>query len=57
MSVDEIEDCNIELLPVAMAAAYALLDALRVPGKIIVDDERAELKVETLGCRLGGNHD
>ena len=40
-----------------MAAAYALLDALRVPGEVVVDDEGAELEVDALPCRLGGDHD
>ena len=45
------------LLAVAMAAPDALLDALRIPGKVVVDDEGAKLKVDTLGGGLRGNED
>ena len=38
-----------------MAAADALLDPLRVPRQVEVDDQRAELKVDTLGGRLRGD--
>jgi hypothetical protein len=40
-----------------MASADALLDALRVPRQIVVDDERAELQVDALCARLCGDHD
>ena len=40
-----------------MAAANALLDALRVPRQVIVDDEGAELQVDAFGSRLGRDHD
>ena len=39
-----------------MAAANALLDTLRVPRKVIIDDQRAELQVQAFGCGFGGNH-
>jgi hypothetical protein len=32
--------------PSAQAAADALLDALRVPGQVVRDDQRAELQVD-----------
>jgi hypothetical protein len=32
-----------------MAAADALLDALRVPGQIVIDDKGAELEVDAFG--------
>ena len=54
--VEEVDNYHVVLLPVAMAAANALLDALWVPGHIIVHHQRAELEVDALGCRLGGNH-
>ncbi len=40
-----------------MAAADALLDALRVPRQVVVDDQRAELEVDAFGAGFGGNHD
>ena len=55
--VQKIDDNDIELLPVAVAAADALLDALRIPGKVVVDDEVAELEVDALGGGLRGDHD
>jgi hypothetical protein len=48
---------HVVLLPVAMAAADALLDALRVPGQVVVHYQRAELEVDAFGARLGGDHD
>ena len=43
--------------PKRWAAADALLDALRVPRQVVVDDHRAELEVDALRGRLGGDHD
>ena len=45
------------LLPVTVAAADALLDALGVPGQVVVDDQRTELEVDALGGGLGGKQD
>ena len=39
-----------------MAAANALLDALGIPGHVVVDDERAELEVDALGRCFRCNH-
>ena len=55
--VQEVDDDDIVLLPVAMAAADALLDALRVPGQVVVDDQRAELQVDAFGRGFGGEQD
>ena len=55
--VQEVDDDDVVLLPVAVAAADALLDALRVPGQVVVDDQRAELEVDAFGRRFGGEHD
>ena len=55
--VEEVDDHHIETLTVAVAAANALLDALRVPRQVVVDDQRAELQVDALGSRFGGDHD
>ena len=45
------------LLPIAMAAADALLDALRVPGQVVIHHQRAELEVDALRAGLRGDHD
>ena len=44
-------------LTVAMAAADALLDTLRVPRQIIIDHQGTELQIDALRPGLGGNHD
>ena len=56
-AVDEVDHHHVVLLTVAVAAPDALLDALRVPRQVVVDDERAELEVDAFGSGLGGNHD
>ena len=56
-SVEEVDDHDIELLAVPVAPADALLDALRIPGKVVVDDQVAELQVDPLGGCFGRNHD
>ena len=55
--VQEVDDDHVVLLAVAVAAADALLDALRVPGQVVVDDQRAELQVDAFRRRLGGEQD
>jgi hypothetical protein len=40
-----------------VTATDALLDALRIPGKVVVYHQRAELQVYTFGRRLGGEQD
>src|ERR1019366_3253309 len=53
VSGQEIDDRHrVVLLLVAVTAADALLDALRVPRKIVVYDRVAELQVETLRSGL-----
>ncbi len=37
--IEEVDDHHVVLLAVAMAAADALFDALRVPGQVVVDDQ------------------
>jgi hypothetical protein len=39
-----------------VAATDALLDTLWVPRQVVVDDDRAELKVDALRGGLGGDH-
>ena len=55
--VEEVHNDHIVLLAIAMATADALLDSLRVPRKVVIDHERAELHVDALCGGLGGNHD
>ena len=52
--VEEVHDHDVVLLPVAVAASDALLDALGIPREVVVDDHRAELEVDALRPRLGG---
>jgi predicted dinucleotide-binding enzyme len=40
---DEIDDCDIALLAVPMAAPDALFDALRVPRQVVIDNGLAKL--------------
>ena len=54
---NEINHGNVALLTVAMAASNALLDALRIPGQIVVDDRLAELQVQTLRAGLRADQD
>ena len=55
---DEVDDGDrLALLAVAVDAADALLDAHGIPGQIVVDEEIAELEVETLAADLGGEQD
>ena len=54
---EEVDDGHVVLLAVAMAAADALLDALRVPRQVVVHDRVAELQVQALGAGLGGDED
>jgi hypothetical protein len=42
-------------LAVAMAAANALFNALRVPGKVIINDQRTKLQVDAFRRRFRGN--
>ena len=55
-AIDEVDHHHVVLLPVAMATADALLDALRIPRQIVVDDQRAELQIDAFGAGLGGDH-
>ena len=55
--VEEVDHHHVELLAVAVAPPDALLDALRVPGQVVVDHQIAELQVDALGRGLGGDED
>ena len=53
----EADDGDAALLAVAVDAADALLDALRVPRQVVVDDRVAELEVQALGAGFGRDED
>ena len=55
--VKEINDNDIVFLAVTVATSDALLDTLRIPREIVVDDQRAELQVHSFRGGLRGNHD
>ena len=52
---DEIENQAIVVLPVAVDAAHALLEPVRVPGDVVVEQDVAALKVDAFPGRLGGH--
>ena len=52
---DEINHGDVALLAVPVAAADALLDALGVPGQIVIDDGLAKLQVQALRARFGAD--
>ena len=54
--VEKVHDYDIELLPVAMTTADALLDTLRIPGEVVIDHQIAELQVNAFGGCLSGDH-
>jgi hypothetical protein len=43
---DEVNDRDVALLAISMTTPDALLDALRIPGQIVVDNRIAELQVK-----------
>src|SRR5882672_6350849 len=43
-------------LPIAMATTDALLNALRIPGQIVIDDKTTKLQVDPFCARFGSNH-
>ena len=51
--VDEIDHDDIVFLAVTMDSADALFDPLRIPGQVVIDQQRAELEVDTLGSGFG----
>src|SRR3990172_1799567 len=55
--IQEVDHDNVMLLPIAMATAYALLNALGVPGQVVVHYERTELQVNPLGSGFSCDHD
>ena len=55
--VEEVDHHDIMLLPVAVASADALLHPLRIPGQVVIDDQRTKLDIDTFCGGFGGNQD
>src|SRR5947209_5500736 len=55
VSRDEVHDGHITLLTIPMAATNTLLDALRIPGQVVIDDCLAELEIEPLRACFGAD--
>ena len=53
----EIDGAHHGLLPDAIHAANALLDAHGIPGDVEIDDDVAELEVQAFAAGIGGNQD
>ena len=53
----EVEDQAVLALAVAVDAAHPLLEAVRVPGDVVVEEDVADLEVDALARRLGGDQD
>lgn len=54
---DEVEDEAVLALAVAVDAAHPLLQAVRVPGDIVVEEDVAGLEVDPFAGRFGGDED
>ncbi len=54
---DEVDDGDVALLAITVAASDPLLDPLRVPWQIVVDDGLADLKVQPLRSCLCAHED
>ena len=54
---DEVEDQAVLALAVAVDAAHPLLEAVGVPGDVVVEQDVAELEVDALARGLGGDED
>jgi len=57
LTVEEVDHDDVVFLAVTMATTDALLDALGVPGEIVIYNEGAELKIDALSTCLSGDHD
>src|SRR4051812_43085593 len=57
LQVQHVDNDDIDLLPIPMAATDTLLDALRIPWQVKIDEQRAELQVDALGAALGSDED
>src|SRR5689334_4835278 len=53
--VQEVHDNHVEFLSVTVTTADTLLNALRIPWKIVVHDEITKLQIDAFRRRLGRN--
>jgi len=51
----EVKNQAVLSLTVAMDAAHALLEAIGIPGDVVVEKDIADLKVDSFPCRFGGD--
>ena len=51
----QVEDKDLFLLAIAVDPPHPLLQAVRVPGDVVVDHQVAELQVDAFAGRLGGH--
>ncbi len=54
---DQVDDHHVAPLAVAVDAPQALLETRRVPGDVVVDHQPAELQVDPLAGRVGGDEE
>ena len=57
LAVEEVDDHDVVLLAITMAAPDALFNALGIPGQVVIDDERTELEIDAFRASLGRDHD
>ena len=57
LQVEHVHHGDVDQLAVAVTTADPLLHALRVPGQVVVDEQRAELEVDALGTAFRGDQD
>ena len=55
--VTTLTNNEVSTTPQIFFRLFSSLYALWVPRQIVVDDQRAELKIDPLGGSLGGDHD
>ena len=50
---DHIKHDHIALLPITVDTSHTLLQAIRIPWDIPIDQQSAELKIDTFTCGIG----
>lgn len=56
-AIEKVDDDDVVFLTIAVATSDALFDALRVPGQIVINYQRTELKIDTFRSSFRSNHD
>jgi hypothetical protein len=54
--IEQVVDEDLAVLAIAVDSAHPLLKAVGVPGELVVDHQAAELEVQALPGRVGGDH-